>query len=233
MVHWVCADLLNVWHISLCSKKKYIFLFFLSILFVNHLTIWKLSSTQNLIKTLQNSSFLSKAQKLSLEEKHCQLLSVKLQSSFIVKKTYVKHSSLVKHRLSVFFFQVKSSFFLNERKHLDQLVAQLYKCFTLNSHHISLYSRDDYACFSVTQNIKKDVHKHWDLIKLFFLITSSRTILSETFLISLQKIHGDEEYNNISTFEGYCLSLCYFTSSVSHCCIINEIMTQRKGNIMS
>ena len=79
------------------------------------------------------------------------------ESSFIVKKTCVKHSRLVNRRLSVFFFQVKSIFF-NERKHPDQLVAQMYRCFTLNS-HISLYSRDDYASFSVIQNIRKDVHK--------------------------------------------------------------------------
>lgn len=67
-----------------------------------------------------------------------------------------------------------------------------------------------------------------DLIKLIFLIKYSRTILSETeFLISLQQVYGDEEYN-ISTFEGYCLVLSYFTSSFFHHCYytINEIITQ-------
>ena len=90
-------------------RKKYIFIFTFNLICkpFNYLKAFK---HQGLIKILQNSNFLSKAQKLSLKEKHCQLLSVKLQSSFIVKKTYVKHSSLVKHRLSVFFFQVKFFF---------------------------------------------------------------------------------------------------------------------------
>ena len=84
------ADPLNVWHISLCSKKRTYFYFLLSILFVKYLSIWTLSSTQGLIKIFQNSNFLLKARRLSLKEKCCQLLSVKLQS---LRSLLRKHES--------------------------------------------------------------------------------------------------------------------------------------------